>query len=246
MGRISELIGSRRGEMVTIIGTGGKTSLLWRLAWDHKGEKVLVTTTTKMGPLSPPGHDHIVTSDTIPKDGALPGITLAGDLHSSGKLMTLQPDVLEQVAPYYDLVLIEGDGSKRRPCKGWADYEPVIPDDTGITIGVIPLWMVGQRVSEETVLRMDAFCRISGAKVGDEITLGHIAGMVGHPDGLMSRARGRRILLLNCYNEGDIHRAGELLPLLPGKFLARMDFIMTGDIHRGTGEILHESTASTA
>lgn len=244
--RLADLIGSKKGDIVTIIGTGGKTSLLWRLAWEHRREKVLVTTTTKMGPLEPPGHDQIVTSDTLKKNGALPGITLAGDTHSSGKLKILRPGLLEQVVPYYDLILIEGDGSKRRPCKGWADYEPVIPAGTDITIGVMPLRMVGEPVSDETVLRMKEFCRISGARVGDEITLAHIAGMVSHSDGMMNRATGRKILLLNCYNQRDIRLAKGLISLLPEMFLAGMDCIITGDIHKGTGEIAYKKTASTA
>ena len=46
----SNALGIKRNDVVAIIGSGGKTSLMFRLAWEGMtlGLKVLVTTSTKI------------------------------------------------------------------------------------------------------------------------------------------------------------------------------------------------------
>jgi len=46
--RYTDALGLMPGDVVSIVGSGGKTSLLWRLAEENRGRRVLVSTTTKM------------------------------------------------------------------------------------------------------------------------------------------------------------------------------------------------------
>ncbi|MDR1351993.1 MAG: putative selenium-dependent hydroxylase accessory protein YqeC, partial [Treponema sp.] len=139
-----------RAGPVTIIGSGGKTSLIWHLArrFAEKPRAVLVTPTAKM----------------FPPAESLPGVTVKGILNpETGKLEALPPGELEKLPAAYDIVLIEGDGSRGLPLKGWAEHEPVIPPFTAITVGVLPLWPLGRPVSEEIIHRLPEFCALTGA-----------------------------------------------------------------------------------
>ena len=48
MKHMAELLGIQKREKLTIIGSGGKTTLLWNLAGHYRKEAVLVGTTTKI------------------------------------------------------------------------------------------------------------------------------------------------------------------------------------------------------
>jgi probable selenium-dependent hydroxylase accessory protein YqeC len=69
----------------------------------------------------------------------------------------------------FDHILVEADGSKRRPIKAPADYEPVIPAETTLTIGVIGLDALGKPITEEHVHRPECFCSVTEQKMGDII-----------------------------------------------------------------------------
>lgn len=234
-------------EVVTAVGSGGKTALMWRLAQDYKAQKVLVTTTTKfhapyktreVEQLFRRQYDHA----SLPQDRALPGVTLAGSKDPSGKLKGLPAGMLERVAPLYQKVLIEGDGSRTCPLKGWESYEPVVPDFTTMTIGVIPIWQVGGVVSKESVHRLPLFTKLTGARVGDTITLQHVAHAIAGREGcrsLMSEAKGRRVVFINqVENNEELGKAVELLSLLPETFLHRLDILVAGSVWLNTGEVL--------
>ncbi|GHV96591.1 hypothetical protein AGMMS50293_29110 [Spirochaetia bacterium] len=154
--------------VITVIGSGGKTSLIRLLAAHFsrslvkERRKVLVTTTTKMFPLPP-----------------LDGVTTVGCFNEkTGKLESLPLYELERIIPDFDLVLIEGDGSRELPLKGWADSEPVVPPFTTITVGVLPLWPLGMTVSEKIVHRLPLFCDLSGASPGEVLSVSHLAAVI--------------------------------------------------------------------
>jgi len=218
--------------VVTVIGSGGKTSLIWCLARYFAGRSglsgklngsgprsILVTTTTKMRPSTEP----------------IPGVTVCGRLNKgSGKLEALPPSELEQCAAASDLVLIEGDGSRNLPLKGWADHEPVVPGFTTITVGVLPLMSLGQRVSAEIVHRLEYFCALSGASPGEPLKTEHLVRVIaggGKEKSLFSDARGKKILLLNqIEDEASLEKARELVSLLPPDFRAGLYAVIAGSV----------------
>jgi probable selenium-dependent hydroxylase accessory protein YqeC len=218
--------------VVTVIGSGGKTSLIWCLARYFAGSpgvsggqsgvrprSILVTTTTKM----------------FPPTEAIPGVTVCGRLNEvSGKLEALAPGELEQRAAASDLVLIEGDGSRTLPLKGWADHEPVVPSLTTVTVGVLPLWPLGKPVSAEIVHRIERFCALSGASPGETLKTEHLARVIaggGREKSLFSDARGGKILLLNqIEDEASLDCARELVSLLPPGFRSGLSGIIAGSV----------------
>jgi probable selenium-dependent hydroxylase accessory protein YqeC len=243
MPRLTDIIDFQRGEAVAIVGSGGKTSLMWLLAAAHAQEqnKVLVTTTTKIRRPAADQYQELRSSESLPVLPFGPGIVLAGDEApgGKGKLGPLKPGVLEAALPYFDYTFLEGDGSRNLPLKGWAGHEPVAPEFITCTIGVVTLWPVGHKVSEEIVHRLPLFCEISGAREGEALSLEHVAAAVAHPRGLMKGSRGRRILYINQVEDWrDKDRALELLSLLPPAFLETLSLVASGSVRRDEGHIL--------
>jgi probable selenium-dependent hydroxylase accessory protein YqeC len=189
---------------ITVIGCGGKTSLIQFLAQSRQDLKTLVTTTTRMGIPSQERSYHDYFWAYPPQDDAFqlpsPGITLGGIANQGvGKLESLPLDILVQILPWFDRVLIEGDGSRTLPLKAWADYEPVIPPFTTVTIGILPLWTLGMPVSETIIHRLPLFSALTGAQPGDEICLHHLVSVItgnfpNQNKGLFSAAQGKEIL----------------------------------------------------
>ncbi|MCL2318474.1 MAG: selenium cofactor biosynthesis protein YqeC [Treponema sp.] len=263
---------------VTVIGSGGKTSLIWHLAVslaaapDKAGEKtsarkrkILVTPTTKMNVPPEPAklydryydgksHNwgHHKNPRSVPFD-PVPGITLAGNYNkANGKLESLPLADLEKIAPGYDLVLMEGDGSRMLPLKAWADNEPVVPSFTDFTVGVLPLWPLGKPVSEQFIHRLPLFLKLTGTTPGEPLVLEHLRRIItGSPAGadtpsgmgestgadaaancgLFAKARGKRILFFNQVEDAaGLAQARELADLLPGIFRRELCAIIAGSV----------------
>nr|NJM01097.1 putative selenium-dependent hydroxylase accessory protein YqeC [Desulfobacula sp.] len=127
--RINSLCSTPKG-VISIIGAGGKTSLMFCLAKEisRDGGTVLTTTTTKIffpdKALSPETVMASSAPDLVEKSQAVlnrhPHFS-AGRHHdlSSGKLEGFSPDVIDSLwqAGLFDWVLVEADGSRQKPLK---------------------------------------------------------------------------------------------------------------------------------
>lgn len=122
---------NERGHIISIVGAGGKTTLMYRLAEEfvRRGHKTLVTTTT-----------HIL------KPIKIYGFDVFGRECDNGKLS--MPDNINECISKYDTVLIEADGAKRLPLKVPNAAEPVIISESDIVIGVVGLDSIGKPLSD--------------------------------------------------------------------------------------------------
>ena len=242
----------RQSTVVTVIGSGGKTSLIWRLAASFAASRsvpraasraasgneirILVTPTTKMFVPGEKLYDEFCNG--IPPR-AVPGITLAGLFNeTSGKLESLPPQALESIAGAYDLVLVEGDGSRELPLKAWADNEPVVPSFTNYTIGVLPLWPLGEPVSEKLIHRLPIFLALTGAAPGEILKPEHILALItgrAAPaiPGLFAKARGKKILFFNqIEDDAAFQQALEIAGLLPLGLRNDLGGIIAGSVRQ--------------
>jgi probable selenium-dependent hydroxylase accessory protein YqeC len=235
--------------VVTVIGSGGKTSLIWLLAQSQRRRRVLVSPTAKMYPGGARQYDHDCFTGEAAAGGPLEGISLAGSLNrETGKLEALPAEVLEAMIAGYDLVLLEGDGSRGLPLKGWAPHEPVVPPYTTVSIGVIPIKALGKKVSPEIVFRLPQFTALCGAEEGDTLKAAHLAAVItAGADGktgtggrgLFAAARGKKVLFINqAENEEQREQARELAALLPQGFTAGLGGIICGSVELDQVEIL--------
>ena len=123
--------------VISVVGAGGKTSLIF--AWAHElaaaGKNVVITTTT-----------HMYRPERMEEDGIR--IVVSDDPERPDKVSAPPAEVLDSLRDTADVVLIEADGSRRMPLKWPADREPVIPDYTDVTVCVAGLSALGRRTAD--------------------------------------------------------------------------------------------------
>lgn len=164
---LAELLGAGRG-VTSVVGSGGKTSLLAALARELPGTVVL-TTTTHILPFA--GVPLVTSADADDVRAALAEsrvVCVGSQAEKDGKLVApeLGMDVLAALA---DHVLVEADGSRRLPLKAHAPWEPVIPACSGRTVLVLGASGLGRPV-REVVHRSERFCELAGCTPDDPAT----------------------------------------------------------------------------
>ncbi len=150
-------ITEKRGKpyIISLVGGGGKTSLIRRLAWEgrERGYKVLVLTTTHM---AVPDHYEVLVRDrdevekSLERDHlAVSGKPEASKKPEEGRKISFWDwEFYGEICPAADLVLIEADGAKRLPVKVPRPGEPVIPENTDLILCVYGLSSLGKPVQE--------------------------------------------------------------------------------------------------
>lgn len=152
MAFFSEQLAIPRG-VTAIIGSGGKTTLLYRLAQElaARGTVIVTTTTHIFRPA------HLPVAQTI---CAVEGVVCVGTPCENGKLTAPQQS-FDELRSLADYVLVEADGAARRPLKAHAPHEPLLPPETVRTITVVGASGIGGKISE-VVHRPERFAALSG------------------------------------------------------------------------------------
>lgn len=204
-------------QIVSLLGSGGKTSLMWYLARYYHKEKILISTTTKIGYPAPETYDFFATDNFTSLKNAKSGITVAGALcHDGQKLMMPKDSSFRESFSYFDKVFLESDGSKQLPLKGWASFEPVILPETTVSIGLIPVSAVGKLVDEQTIHRLPLFLKCTNTKEGESISVQTIADVMTASNGLFAKTQGKSIVCLNQVDsEEKLSQARQITSLLP-------------------------------
>ena len=130
--------------LVTLVGGGGKTTLLYALARQavDAGYTVAVTTTTHILP-----HPGLPRSER-PTRALLEArrVVTVGTVGEKGKLTG--PDDPAALLDLAGVVLVEGDGANRLPLKAPEEWEPVIPPESRAVLAVAGLDAVGRPIGE--------------------------------------------------------------------------------------------------
>lgn len=199
---LNKLLNLSKKSVISIIGSGGKTTLMYLLGKElENNNKVLLTTTTKIYKPTSEEVDFLGVGSKsfhILKSSYLNGIYGYGSfINEDNKLVGVKPEVLENEFAYFDYIIIEADGSNRKSIKGWKDNEPIVCNKTNKTIGVISIDILGKEVNENNVHRVNEFNILTKAKEGDIITVKNILNIVFNKDGLFKKAKGEKILFIN-------------------------------------------------
>lgn len=207
----------KKGHRVfSVAGSGGKTTFIRRGAiYYGKSLRVGVAASTKMyrpdetwqqGSKIP----QIVTPDDFSVKVPASSICFyAEQILPNGKIAGIGEDLFGLAQQNSDVIFIEADGSAGKPLKGWRSDEPVILPATDVTVGILPLHCLGQRIQESMVHRLDAFLAITGLSVGDVMTVEAYSRLIRHPEGLFSHAVGERLLVLNRVSNEMQRRGAE-------------------------------------
>ncbi|MGL4572553.1 MAG: selenium cofactor biosynthesis protein YqeC [Clostridium sp.] len=212
---LKALTNIKKGDIISVIGSGGKTTFIYNLAYELKLDKVLISTTTKMLDPKRGEVDYIFYLNECKYISVESGRTFMAERKINDNKVCGNIMSINKYSNYFDYTLLECDGSKGKPLKGWRNNEPVIIDKTTKTIGIIAIHIIGEKISDDNVHRMELFNSICKTKVGDEITLEVVANIITDPNGLFKNYKGEKILFLNrIEDKNDRKMAYKLLEIL--------------------------------
>jgi probable selenium-dependent hydroxylase accessory protein YqeC len=192
-------IGER--ELISIVGGGGKTSLMYALAQElsSKGKKVITTTTTRIMPPEPDQSPCLVLSED--EDSLISQLkeafsncfhVTAAHHKTDSKLKGLAPETVDRLAAIHiaDYIINEADGAARKPLKAPNATEPVIPASTSLVVAVIGMDALGKPLTPETAFRPELITHITGLAAGSEITAGDMATLLTNRHGIIQNSPG--------------------------------------------------------
>ena len=217
---LSEILNIKRG-LTAIIGSGGKTTLMYRLADElSQRGRVIVCTSTKI--FMP---DNIITLVNVSKKDLCfekRNILCVGEKCGNGKLTKplLSFRELNECADY---VLCEADGSKGLPLKAHEGHEPVIPKEAVDVIQVLGINGMGHKI-KDVCHRPEIYAALAGCSVSDVVTPERAARVI------RAESLGNRLIINQVGNNmNEAEKIAEYLNIP----------VYAGEIRKGELKCLH-------
>lgn len=208
---LKEIFNINKGDVISIAGSGGKTTLLFHLAEELKEQyHVLVTTSTKIFNPSSKGYPLYTSLDSYFNNNiaSLNGVKVVSKAidYDRNKLIGIDDNDLEKIINDFDITIIEADGSRNLPLKGWKDNEPVILSRTNKTIGIIPIDMLFKNIDENSIYGFEELKKLIGNI--EYIDCEAIGKICSNRNGLFKNSRGNLYLYINkADKEDDVKKA---------------------------------------
>lgn len=206
-----------RKHIVSLVGAGGKTTLLYELAevCKENGMKTLVTTTTHLQrPKDSVWAHSLSDAETLWKQGEY---VVVGEACKQEKICAPEPTALYAYMNAADIVLIEADGAKRMPCKVPNLTEPVIVSECDIVIGVMGMDAIGKPLSE-VCFRLSEAMELLGVTKEHRLTAKDAAKILQSERGTRKDVGNRDyyVVLNKCDDEARVEVAGAICRELGG------------------------------
>lgn len=211
-------ISLNNNQIITIVGAGGKTSLMYDIAKKLKklNKKVLITTTTKI---------YIPKKNIV--DKFLVGSVDIFDTYSppkssitvSGKGIIMEVKYIgytkEEIKYIYDInkfdyIIIEGDGAKMKSLKAPRNFEPVVPKNTNILLGVIGMDVLNKKINKKNIFGLEEFLEITDKIINQKIDKESIIKLIENKNGLFKFKGNENYLILNKVNQRNLKIANEI------------------------------------
>lgn len=224
--RLKESLALDRGDIISFVGAGGKTTAMYRLAQElvGLGWHVVTTTTTMIRPPTPEqSEETILEADSTL---LLQRVKRALETHhhvtvatrqkqdEKGKLVGLQPELISELATLssIDALIVEADGARGRSLKAPAPHEPPVPPATTILVPMMAVDALGQPLDENIAHRPELIARLTGASLGGLITPELAAQVIAHPEGGLKNAppQAQIIPLINKVDPSTLRAAQEV------------------------------------
>ncbi len=199
--KLNQIFNISKNDILSIVGSGGKTTLMFSIAEEIKiNFNVLVTTSTKIYKPTNEKYDYLysdvncfINSNFIKKNG-ITVISKSMDLQNN-KLIGIDDEELENIKNFFDVIIIESDGSKNLPIKGWKKHEPPILNKTNKTIGIIPIQALNKKIDEKNIYGYKEFMNIVGNT--EYINNEAIKNLVLNKEGIFKNSKGEKFLFIN-------------------------------------------------
>jgi len=193
---------------IALVGSGGKTTLMFQLAQDF-GSLVICTTSTHMAldQLSAADHHWVLNDigDLPDSTEDLPGklLLFTGPQVEENRVGSPALELIEALNVLADTwncpMIIEADGARKLPIKAPSEHEPVIPEFINTVITVIGLSGLGKPLTEEWVHRPKIYSSLVDLPLGERLESEHLVKALTSPQGGLKNVPvdARKILLIN-------------------------------------------------
>ncbi|MBI1816043.1 MAG: putative selenium-dependent hydroxylase accessory protein YqeC [Deltaproteobacteria bacterium] len=207
-------------DIVAVIGAGGKTSAVRRLAveFHQLRRRVLVLSTTKIeaqrGAIDTQLCDSLATACAAARSrraGDLPLLIVTEQLPT--RLRGVPVDWVAPLAAWADVTLVQADGAGRRSFKAPAAHEPVIPAQATLVAAVAGIDAIGKPIDERHMHRPERVAEFAGVALGTPLTIDAAARVLLHPRGGfrdVSPATRRAIVLNRVDGQPELDIASSL------------------------------------
>lgn len=212
-----------KGGVISLVGAGGKTSLMFRLSHELSRQRVpvLSTTTTKIYMPGRKRSSNVIISESAESIVQKARTVLRRNTHISAgsrlihfqnKLKGFLPEKIDAIwnSGAFRWIVVEADGAAGRSLKAPAAHEPVIPQCTKWVIGIVGLSAVGKPLTERWAFRPQLVSKITNLARGESITESTLAEVLTNANGIMKGvpARAKRFAFLNQAESQERLKAG--------------------------------------
>lgn len=235
-------------DCVALIGAGGKTTALFKLARELT-PAALVTATTHLGVWQSGLADRHIPSEAASLDEineGFQGVLLVTGKSEGDRAKPVSEGLLNWLDHYRKArslpLLVEADGSRMKPLKAWAEHEPPIPGFADLVVQVAGMSGVGKPLTEEHVHRAERFAELGGLKVGDRVSAQALARVLIHSDGGLKNipATARRVVLLNQADTPELQSAAQAMTC---DLLTAYQAVLVASLTSGAIHAIHEPMA---
>lgn len=202
-------VGSR---VISLVGGGGKSTLMYFLASTsaRQGKRVLVTTTTNI--FAPSPEFYVETEQQALSLWAQGKIAVIGTpIPGKGKLKAPDDALLARLLKQADIAFIEADGSKHYPVKVPREGEPVLIPESDTVLAVMGLSAIGKPI-REVCFRLPEVTRLLGVEEDHILTEEDAARILSSSFGGRKGVGDRQFcVVLNQCDDGPRRRAANLI-----------------------------------
>lgn len=167
--------------IISFVGAGGKTTLIMAHAkyYQKQHKRVMIMTTTHMLKDDRYYCHHI---EEVKKCFSGGDIVMVGKDCGNGKITRLDDDIIKQYTDLADIVLIEADGAKKKPCKVPRHHEPQILIESQYVVGVLGMDCLDEKI-ETGCFAVEQLCHLLHKKPQDHLNENDLAMILTSPKG---------------------------------------------------------------
>ena len=224
------------GDVVAVVGAGGKKSTLYALA--AALDSTVVTATVRIplfdGQVSALRVTHDPERAVREVDARPLGVVPDRDGDRS-RYLGYDPETIDALAASTDdTILIKADGARTRLFKAPNDDEPQVPGSTDLLVPVASVQAVGEPLDSESVHRPERVAALTDLSLGDPIRPEDLVTVLTHDEGgLKGRPEGARVVpLVNMVDDADLEATAR--PIASDVCASpRVDRVVLGRMDRG-------------
>ncbi len=192
--RLAEALGVKPGEVVALVGGGGKSTAMFCLAREvaEAGGGAITTTTTHIFG----AQTALAPARVLAAEATRERVAAALDAHrhvlvvgptdlTTKRAGGVSLELFSALRSWFpDACLVnEADGSRTRPFKAPAAHEPVIPSETTLVVPLVGADVFGMPLDDDHVHRPELVAALSCAPPGAPVTPEIVARVLAHPEG---------------------------------------------------------------